>query len=126
MYSENESECTVTAAFEFPNNVTASTVMTGRTTHDYIEEINHTLYIGTKGYIKLSAMVNCPSYVECNGKRYDTSSNDNQSGYNWVNTFGLRFEAEEVRKCINEKRITSTIHKPEHTLCISDCELQNF
>lgn len=83
LYSPNESECTVTAVFEFPNNVTASTVMTGNTTHDYIEQINHTLYIGTKGYIKLSAMVNCPTYLEVNGERFDTSANDNNAGYNW-------------------------------------------
>lgn len=92
LYSPNEAECTVTAVFEFPNNVTASAIMTGKTTHDYIENINHTLYIGTKGYIKLSAMVNCPSYIEVNGVKYETSANDNLGGYNWVNTFGkLKF-----------------------------------
>lgn len=57
--------------------------MTGNTTHDYIDEINCALYVGTKGYIKMSAMINCPSYIEVNGKRIDTSANDNNSGYNW-------------------------------------------
>lgn len=37
-------------------------------------------------------MVNCPSYIEINGAREDTSADDNNQGYNWVNTFGLRYQ----------------------------------
>ena len=66
-------------------------------------------------------MVNCPSFIEVNGVKEDTSANDQNAGYNWVNTFGLRYQANEVRRCILSNQMTSTVHSPKNTLAIADC-----
>ena len=55
--------------------------------------------------------------AKLNGEVVDTSSNDGQMElYNWSNSAGLRYQVKEVRKCLMENRITSSVHGPEKSI----------
>ena len=110
---------TVSATFEFPNKVTASMLLTAEAGKDNLKQLNHVDYIGTKGHIVIRDFINNPAQIEVNGKVVNTSTDDGQlTRYNWSNSSGLRFQVEEIRKCLVEKRITSSIHGPEQSILL--------
>lgn len=116
-FKGTEGDVTVSATFEFPNKVTASMLLTAEAGKDNLKQLNHVDFIGTKGHIVIRDFINNPAQIEINGKVVDTSSDDGQGPrYNWGNSSGLRYQMEEIRKCLMEKRITSSIHGPEQSI----------
>lgn len=64
--------------------------------------------------------VNCPTSIEVNGKVEQIDFRDNQTGYNWPNNAGLRFQAEEVRRCLAEGKLYSERMSPEKSILLAD------
>ena len=117
LYKGTEGETTVTAAFEFPSQVTASMLVTAEAGKGNLKQLNHVDYIGTKGHIVIRDLINNPGQIEINGEVVDASSDDGQMElYNWSNSAGLRYQVNEVRKCLMEDRITSSVHGPEKSI----------
>lgn len=128
LYNGSEGDLTVTSIFEFPGKyhndtqemykkVTASMLLTAEAAKENLKQLNHVDYIGTKGSIVIRDFINNPEQIEVNGKVVNTPWEDGQGArYNWANSPGLRYQMEEIRKCLMEKRITSSIHGPEQSI----------
>lgn len=118
-YNGTEGDVTVTAIFEFPGKVTASLLLTAEACKDNLKALNHVNYIGTKGTILVRDLSNNPQQIEVNGRVVDTSTEDGQGPrYNWAHSSGLRYQLEEIRKCLMEGRTTSTIHGPNESILL--------
>lgn len=119
LHAENEADVTVSATMDFPNNTTATMLLTSQAGTEKLKRMNQVLYVGTKGYVKISDFINNPSEIEVNGKIIDTSSDDGQTDkYNWDKSHGLRYQIEEVRRCLMENKLTSDLHGPEQSLLL--------
>lgn len=120
-YNGTEGDVTVSATFEFPNKVTASMVLTAEASKDHMKELNHVLYIGTKGNIVIRGSINNPAQIFVNGRVIETSTDikgQDLSGYNWSNSSGLRYQVEDIRKSLMEKKINSEIHGKEQSMLL--------
>lgn len=86
LYAPDEADITVSATFEFPNQSTATMLLTAQASPEYVKQLNHVCYIGTKGYIKINDFINNPKAIEVNGQIINTDSSDGQENkYNWGN-----------------------------------------
>lgn len=64
--------------------------------------------------------MNGPDYYEVNGRRVESKISDDQKGYNWPTSAGLRFQANEIKKVIEENRLTSDKMPPELSYLFAD------
>uniref|UniRef100_A0A3Q3W4Q3 Trans-1,2-dihydrobenzene-1,2-diol dehydrogenase n=1 Tax=Mola mola TaxID=94237 RepID=A0A3Q3W4Q3_MOLML len=67
-----------------------------------MELISDAVIIGTKGTIKLPHHMWCPTDLEVNGKKLQFPLPETDMPLNYVHSSGLRYEAEEVRRCLLE------------------------
>ena len=111
---------TVAISARFPNDVIASIAISSKVSANSREASNHVLYMGSKGYIKFPNPINSPTEIEVNGKKISTEFRDQQKDYNYPNSAGLRFQAEEVRQQLMKKKLTSEVMPPEHSILISE------
>ncbi|XP_064192117.1 trans-1,2-dihydrobenzene-1,2-diol dehydrogenase isoform X3 [Anguilla rostrata] len=61
---------------------------------------NEAVIVGTKGSIKIPANMWCPTALVVNGKEEEYPLPQPSLPLNFVNSTGLRYEAEEVRQCL--------------------------
>jgi len=118
--TENSTDSTVAGVVKFPNQVTGSFVMTFNTSKLVNEKLSEVVYIGTEGYIKLGYPMNGPDSFELNGKRIEARISDDQTGYNWETSAGLRFQAEHFRKEIEKGKLVSDKMPPEYSYLFAD------
>jgi len=69
---------------------------------------NDMIITGTKGHIKIPQMW-CPTSMEINGENHEFPLPDTILPCNFNNSSGLRYEAMEVRKCIKNGALESSI-----------------
>lgn len=55
-----------------------------------------------------------------NGKKINTDFRDKEREYNYPNSAGLRFQAEEMRQRMLQKQITSAVVPPEETVLLAE------
>lgn len=111
---------TVSIALRFPNDVIGNILISSQIPRDAYTAVNHVLYVGSKGYIKLPAPINGPIYVELNGRKINTDFRDKQTDYNHMHSAGLRFQAEEMRQRMMKGEVTSEVMPPEHSIMLSE------
>lgn len=111
---------TVTAIFEFPNQVTASMLVTAEAAEDNLMPLNHIDFIGTKGNIIIRDFnINNPQQIIVNGTPVDTCTDDGQaSRYLWPESTGLRYQVEDIRTSLMEGRKMSRIHGKEQSILL--------
>lgn len=119
-FANHTADCTVAGVMKFENGVTASFVMTGVANQMANEKLSHVVYIGTKGYIRLGYPMNGQDSIEVNGRTIETKITDNQTGYLWSTSAGLRYQANEIKKVIEEKRLVSDKMPPEYSYLFAD------
>jgi len=104
-------DASMAAVFRFPGDKTASisTSMLSTLT-------NEAHIFGTKGTIKILAPMWCSESVEVNGKRHDFPMPPTVLDCNFTNSSGLRYEAQEVRRCLKEGLLESPINPLSATL----------
>ena len=117
---ENSTDCTVSGVMKFANQVTGSFVMTSHTNQLTNQEISGVNYIGTKGYIKIPYPLNGAERIIVNGRTIETKITDDQDGYLWKTSAGLRFQAEHMRQQIEANRLTSDKMTPELSYLFAD------
>jgi hypothetical protein len=69
---------------------------------------------------QIPSPINGPLQVEVNGRTIDLDFRDKQTGYHYPNSAGLRFQAEEVRRQLYAKQISSEKMRPEYTILMAD------
>ncbi|XP_051953679.1 dihydrodiol dehydrogenase, tandem duplicate 1 [Xyrauchen texanus] len=63
---------------------------------------NDATICGTKGSITVAHPMHCPTTLEVNGKRTEFPLPEPGIALNFMNSTGLRYEAEEVRQCLQK------------------------
>ena len=111
--TENSADHTVAGVMSFPGRVTASFVMTASTSRETNERLSQAVYVGSKGYIRLPYPMNGSDSFEVNGRTIETKISDDQAGYIWPTSGGLRYQAEHMRQQIEKGRLTSERMSPE-------------
>lgn len=104
----------VKAVLTFPNGGVANLHTSG------LEELDNQATIkGTKGTMTLKQFW-CPlKLVDVDGKEKEWTVPESKVKINFVNSTGLRYEAEEVRKCINAGLLESLDVSHEESLRIA-------
>ena len=74
---------------------------------------------GTKGEIKIPKPFWCPTVLETPNGRKEYPLPEPALPLNYVNSTGLRYEAEEVRKCLKEGRKESELMPHRETLLVA-------
>lgn len=102
------------AVLSFPNGGVANIHTSG------LEELDQVLIVkGTKGTIKVKHFW-CPlELIDVDGKAKIWPVPESKVKINFVNSTGLRYEAEEVRKCINAGLLESSDVSHEESLRIA-------
>lgn len=118
--AENSTDCTVSGVMQFSSGTTGSFVMTNVATQLTNENLSHVIYIGRSGYIKIPYPMNGPNGFILNGRYVNASVMDNQNGYLWLTSAGLRYQANEIKKVIEENRLTSDMMPPELSYLFAD------
>lgn len=80
---------------KFPSKGLATCLCTGVT-----QLPSRALIIGAKGYIELPFTMWCPTVLVVNGQETQYPLPSTSHPLNYINSVGLRYEAEEVRQCL--------------------------
>ncbi|KAJ1525628.1 hypothetical protein ONE63_008846 [Megalurothrips usitatus] len=83
---------------------------------------NDAIIYGTKGNIKIKDPFWCPTVVSCGDKTSEFILPPAAHPFNFTNSCGLRYEAAEVRRCINEGLYESPKMSHADSLVISQLE----
>ncbi|GFX46138.1 trans-1,2-dihydrobenzene-1,2-diol dehydrogenase [Trichonephila clavipes] len=95
-------DISMTCSLKFKNNQTATVTTSG------IAELPcHIVIIGTKGQIKVPNPMYVATKIETKDKVYDFPLPEPVIPANYPNSTGLKYEAMEVRKCLQNGRIES-------------------
>lgn len=106
------------AVLKFSNGGVANIHTSGFEEQDQIAIIQ-----GTKGTIKIPNFWCPPSFIDLDGKEKEWKLPESKVKYNFINSTGLRYEAEEARRCINQGLLESPDVSHEESLriaCIQD------
>ncbi|CAH0564018.1 unnamed protein product [Brassicogethes aeneus] len=101
------------AILTYPEGKTA---MVGATA--MVEAPNEGIIVGTKGTIRIPGFW-CPTTLILNGKEMVFPLPENKGTFNFNNSVGLSYEAEEVRQCIRGKQIESELVPHSETMELS-------
>lgn len=117
----NGPDKTVGAVLSFASGVTANLAISSYVAKNAVPNVNHVIYAGTKGYIRFPIPINAPAWIEVNGERVDVDFRvKDESVFNYTNSSGLRFQAEEVRRCLADGRLHSERMSPEHSILLAE------
>ena len=84
----------VSTTFLYDGNRTATIV-----THSLVDLQNEAYVVGTEGTIKVPNFW-CPTTIELPTGKINVSLPETNGEFNFINSVGLSYEAEEVRNCI--------------------------
>ncbi|KAI1294786.1 Trans-1,2-dihydrobenzene-1,2-diol dehydrogenase [Halotydeus destructor] len=110
-------DTTVSAVLKFPSGVTGSL-----TTHSNANLPNEAVITGTKGAMVLKSPMWCTGAVVVNGVQHDFSYTGGDEPFKHVNGLGLRYQANEVRKCLNQGLLESPVMSHAHSRLIAAIE----
>ncbi|KAI1294788.1 Trans-1,2-dihydrobenzene-1,2-diol dehydrogenase [Halotydeus destructor] len=108
---------TVSAVLKFANGVTASL-----TTHATVALPNEAIITGTKGTMVLKKPFWCTEAVVVNGVQHDFPYGDGRVPFNYLNSLGLRYQADDVRKCLNQGLLESPGMSHAHSRLVASIE----
>lgn len=91
-------------------------------THSRVDLPNEAYIIGTKGMIKVPKFW-CPTTVELPNEIVNVSLPETKSKFNFINSVGLSYEANEVRNCILKGMIESP--KVPHNVSLLIAQLED-
>ncbi|XP_033323187.1 trans-1,2-dihydrobenzene-1,2-diol dehydrogenase isoform X1 [Megalopta genalis] len=115
--NEEGVDISATASFHYKGNRTATMLF-----HSKVDLPNEAYVLGTKGMIKIPQFWS-PSKLELsNGKVVDLPLPKTNLKFNFVNSVGLSYEADEVRKCILKDMIESPKVSHAASLLIAQLE----
>ncbi|XP_076659403.1 trans-1,2-dihydrobenzene-1,2-diol dehydrogenase [Halictus rubicundus] len=115
--NEDGVDVSTSATFHYKGDRTATILF-----HSKVDMPNEAYIMGTKGMIKIPQFW-CPSKVELsNGKVLDLPLPKTNVKFNFINSVGLRFEADEARKCILKGMIESPKIPHDASLLIAQLE----
>lgn len=110
-------DISTSTTFQYKGNRTATVL-----THAKVNMPNEAYIMGTKGMIKIPEFW-CPSKLELpNGKVVDLPLPKSNLKFNFINSTGLNYEADEVRKCILKGMIESPKMSHENSLLIAQLQ----
>ncbi|XP_017789689.1 PREDICTED: trans-1,2-dihydrobenzene-1,2-diol dehydrogenase-like [Habropoda laboriosa] len=115
--NEEEVDQSVSASLIYEGNRTATII-----THSLVDLPNEGYIIGTKGTIKVPNFW-CPTTVELPSGTVNVPLPKGEHQFNFVNSAGLRYEADEARKCILAGLTESS--KVPHSLSLLIAELED-
>ncbi|XP_054474494.1 trans-1,2-dihydrobenzene-1,2-diol dehydrogenase-like [Anoplopoma fimbria] len=87
-----------------------------------VELSNEAIIMGTKGNIKIPAHMWCPTSLEVNGKETQYPVPDPYLPLNFLNSTGMRYEAEEVRQCLLKGLKESAVMSHADSLLLAEVE----
>nr|XP_020448027.1 trans-1,2-dihydrobenzene-1,2-diol dehydrogenase [Monopterus albus] len=83
---------------------------------------NDALIVGTKGTIRVRQHMWCPTSLEVNGKETQYPLPEPYLPLNFLNSTGLRYEAEEVRQCLLKGLKESAVMSHADSLLLAELE----
>lgn len=92
--NKEEVDQSVSTTFLYNGNRTATII-----THSLVDLPNEAYVIGTKGMIKVPNFW-CPTTIELPSGKMNVSLPETKGKFNFINSVGLSYEANEVRNCI--------------------------
>ena len=92
--NEEGVDLSVSATFLYDGDRTATVV-----THSLVDLPNEACVVGTKGTLKLPNFW-CPTTIELPAGKTNVSLPETDGKFNFTNSVGLSYEADEVRSCI--------------------------
>ncbi|KAI1294784.1 Trans-1,2-dihydrobenzene-1,2-diol dehydrogenase [Halotydeus destructor] len=112
-------DSTVSAVLKFANGVTASL-----TTHAKVNLPNEAVITGTEGTLILKSPMLCTETVEVNGVQhhFPFSAQSPVKFHFSPNSLGLRHQADEVRRCLNQGLLESPAMSHAHSRLIASIE----
>nr|XP_057945794.1 trans-1,2-dihydrobenzene-1,2-diol dehydrogenase-like isoform X1 [Doryrhamphus excisus] len=78
--------------------------------------------VGTKGNIRIPAHMWCPTTIEVNGKESHYTLPEPSLPLNFMNSTGMRYEAEEVRQCLLKGLKESPVISHADSLLLAEVE----
>ncbi|XP_031842110.1 trans-1,2-dihydrobenzene-1,2-diol dehydrogenase isoform X2 [Nomia melanderi] len=114
--NEEGVDLSASANLHYKGNRTATLLF-----HALVDLPNEAHIIGTKGIIKIPQFW-CPIKVEFPDRTVEFSLPENNQKFNFINSVGLRYEADEVRKCILKGVIESPKVPHSASLLIAQLE----
>ncbi|XP_068587071.1 trans-1,2-dihydrobenzene-1,2-diol dehydrogenase [Cebidichthys violaceus] len=87
-----------------------------------IELSNDAIIVGTKGSIRIPAHMWCPTSLVVNGKETQYPVPDPCLPLNFLNSTGMRYEAEEVRQCLLKGLKESAVISHADSLLLAEVE----
>lgn len=92
--NEDGVDVSVSVSLQYKGNRSATII-----THSLVDLPNEAYVIGTKGMIKVPHFW-CPTVVELPSGTINIPLPEAKHKFNFINSAGLRYEADEVRSCI--------------------------
>ncbi|XP_023188777.1 trans-1,2-dihydrobenzene-1,2-diol dehydrogenase-like isoform X1 [Xiphophorus maculatus] len=83
---------------------------------------NDAIIVGTKGTIQIPARMWCPTSLIVNGKETQYPLPEPHFPLNFLNTTGMRYEAEEVRQCLIKGLKESPVMSHSDSLLLAELE----
>ncbi|KAK2853566.1 hypothetical protein Q5P01_006227 [Channa striata] len=83
---------------------------------------NDAIIVGTKGTIRVPSNMWCPTSLVVNGKETQYSLPEPYLPLNFVNSTGMRYEAEEVRQCLLKGLKESPVMSHSDSLLLAEME----
>ncbi|KAM6950123.1 trans-1,2-dihydrobenzene-1,2-diol dehydrogenase-like [Lycodopsis pacificus] len=108
---------TVVVALKFSKNRLAAFTCSSR-----VELPNDAVIVGTKGSIRIPAHMWCPTSLEVNGKETQYPVPDPCLPLNFLNSTGMRYEAEEVRQCLLKGLKESAVVSHADSILLAEVE----
>ncbi|XP_054714004.1 trans-1,2-dihydrobenzene-1,2-diol dehydrogenase-like [Uloborus diversus] len=103
------------SSMQFSNNRTANVATTATA-----EMPNELVITGKKGHIKVLSPMWCPTVIQTPNEVLEFPLPDTIAPCNFENSSGLRFEAMEVRKCIQKGELESSIMPLKDSITLSE------
>lgn len=83
---------------------------------------NDAIIVGTKGTIRIPEHMWCPTSLEVNGKETQYPVPEPYLPLNFINSTGMRYEAEEVRQCLLKGLKESAVMSHADSLLLAEVE----
>ncbi|XP_029353516.1 trans-1,2-dihydrobenzene-1,2-diol dehydrogenase [Echeneis naucrates] len=108
---------TVAVTMKFSNNRLAVFTSSSR-----VKLPNDAIIVGTKGTIRVPDHMWCPTSLEVNGKETQYPLPEPYLPLNFINSTGMRYEAEEVRQCLLKGLKESAVMSHSDSLLLAEME----
>ncbi|XP_029978845.1 trans-1,2-dihydrobenzene-1,2-diol dehydrogenase [Sphaeramia orbicularis] len=131
VYNGEKPECIQATGICLENGVDETVVVTLKfsknrmavfTCSSAVQLPNEAVIMGTKGTIRIPAHMWCPTSLVVNGKETEYPVPEPYLPLNFINSTGMRYEAEEVRQCLLKGLKESSIMSHADSLLLAEVE----